>query len=315
MPQKAATIDGIKAEFVVNRQGKQFVLYAGLLDRAHEVGIQRLVTTLVQAPTAENGNLTIVSALVEMKTGQIFTGIGDASPENVGRMIAMHTVRMAETRAKARALRDAINVGGFAALEELGLEVDLPDSTSLGGTDDEDLQSVPAQPVNTPAATRTTRTRRPAPVAAVEETSETPAAPTPIRQAPEATAAPSEEVPDTAAGSRPITPLHRFLYSECRAIYPDLEGGLATTAEEIEEATDSALVLMASTSKKNPKAPEKEIIDGLKQAKKSYASKGVEILDYSEVEDGQAAVRIIQLLRRAIDAYKAAREQEASTPL
>jgi hypothetical protein len=62
--------------------------------------------------------MAICHAEVETEKGT-FTGIGDASPDNVGRMIAVHTIRMAETRAKARALRDAINVG-VTAFEELG---------------------------------------------------------------------------------------------------------------------------------------------------------------------------------------------------
>lgn len=108
----------MKKEFIVNRQGKDFVLYAGLLDQAHTEGLKRISTTLVQAPTPENGQMAICHAEVETEKG-IFCGIGDANPDNVGRMIAMHCIRMAETRAKARALRDAINVG-VTAFEELG---------------------------------------------------------------------------------------------------------------------------------------------------------------------------------------------------
>src|SRR5260370_41973322 len=92
-------------------------LYAGLLDQGHREGLKRISTTLLQAPSDDNGHLAICSAEVETEKG-VFSGIGDASPENVGRMIAMHTVRMAETRANARALRDAVN-GGVTALEEL----------------------------------------------------------------------------------------------------------------------------------------------------------------------------------------------------
>ncbi len=115
----------MKKEFIVNRQGKDFVVYAGLLDQAHREGLKRITTKLVQAPLDENGRLAICYAEVETEKG-LFSGIGDASPDNVGRMIATHIVRMAETRAKARALRDAINVG-VTALEELG---DVDDDTS-----------------------------------------------------------------------------------------------------------------------------------------------------------------------------------------
>src|SRR5229473_7791123 len=107
----------MKKEFIVNRQGKDFVLYAGLLDQAHREGLKRINTTLIQAPSDENGQMAIVHAEVETEKG-VFSGIGDASPQNVGRMIAPHLIRMSETRAKARALRDAINVG-VTALEEL----------------------------------------------------------------------------------------------------------------------------------------------------------------------------------------------------
>jgi hypothetical protein len=108
----------VRDEFLIMRQGKQYVLFAGLLDEAHNRGLRGIDTELVQVPTPENGNVAVVKATVEMEDDRTFSGIGDASPENVGRNIVPHIIRMAETRAKARALRDAVNVGA-TALEEL----------------------------------------------------------------------------------------------------------------------------------------------------------------------------------------------------
>lgn len=134
----------MKKEFIVNRQGKDFVLYAGLLDQAHREGLKRICTQLLQAPNAENGQLAIAYAEVETEKG-VFTGIGDASPQNVSRMIAVHAVRMAETRAKARALRDAINVG-VTALEELG-DLDEHDVREPGAAEDRGERVAAAAPV------------------------------------------------------------------------------------------------------------------------------------------------------------------------
>ena len=108
----------MKKEFIVERNGRSFVLYAGLLDLAHERGLKAVTTTLVQIPSDLNGQMAIVHATVETSQGT-FTGLGDAAPENVSKMMVPHLIRMAETRAKARALRDAVNVG-VTALEELG---------------------------------------------------------------------------------------------------------------------------------------------------------------------------------------------------
>lgn len=116
----------MREEFMIERHGKKYVLYAGLLAVAHERGLTEIDTELVQIPVIDGAvsgeDSAIVKATVKLeRDGKFyqFTGIGDAKPDNVAKNIVPHLIRMAETRAKARALRDAINVG-VTAFEELG---------------------------------------------------------------------------------------------------------------------------------------------------------------------------------------------------
>jgi len=114
----------VRKEFIVERQGRAFCLYAGLLDQAHQQGLKSIQTELIQTPSEENGHVAICSAIVTMAADGIeraFSGIGDAAPNNVAPAMRTCLLRMAETRAKARALRDAVNIG-VAAFEELGEE-------------------------------------------------------------------------------------------------------------------------------------------------------------------------------------------------
>lgn len=108
---------------IVNLHGKDFILFAGLLDVAHQDNLESVNTDLIQVPSVENANTAIVKATVKTKKGT-FTGIGDANPKNVSMAsIALHAIRMAETRAIARALRFATNIG-MTSLEELGADVE-----------------------------------------------------------------------------------------------------------------------------------------------------------------------------------------------
>lgn len=102
----------------VNIKGKQHPTYAGVLKKAHEEGLKEIRTELLQAPLEANNYMAIIHARVTTEKG-VFDGIGDATPKNVNSMIAPHIVRMAETRAKGRALRDALNIAEALA-EELG---------------------------------------------------------------------------------------------------------------------------------------------------------------------------------------------------
>jgi len=107
-----------KKRFVRNLQGKEFILYGGILQLAKASGLKRITTKIVQIPLKENGMQAIVEAEIETSNG-IFSEVGDANPLNVTRTIQPHILRMAATRAKARAMRDAVGID-MVTFEELG---------------------------------------------------------------------------------------------------------------------------------------------------------------------------------------------------
>jgi hypothetical protein len=138
------------AKFITQLNGRDFVQYGGLLDEAHKQGLKRITTQLIQVPAEANKHMAIAFAEVVLERDgkeRHFTGIGDASPANVNRTIAHHLCRMAETRAKARALRDAINVG-VCAVEELGPDGELPEGYGHSGAS---ASAVPTPAPITPA--------------------------------------------------------------------------------------------------------------------------------------------------------------------
>lgn len=136
-----------RRRFMVKRDNREFVLYAGLLDLGHQLGLKGISTSLVQVPSELNLMVAIVHATAEFADGREFQGLGDASPQNVTRLMAPHLIRMAETRAKARALRDATNVG-VTAFEELG---EAPDRQEERERDRESVAAAPEPAWRTPS--------------------------------------------------------------------------------------------------------------------------------------------------------------------
>ena len=124
-------------------ESRDGIAYAELLKMAHEEGLRSIHTELLLQPSDENGRLCIVKAIVETERGH-YEGLGDADPGNVEDFLAPHLIRVAETRAKARALRDAVNVG-VVSFEELdGVSLDRGSSPGPG-----------ASPSRSPRHTRT----------------------------------------------------------------------------------------------------------------------------------------------------------------
>ena len=111
-------MSNIDPKYIKNISGKDFILYVGLVAEAHRIGIQSIVTELVKLDKSEHGIIVVFKATVTGKDSQVFTGYGDATEKNVSKMILPHMIRMAETRAKARALRDFTNID-LCSAEEL----------------------------------------------------------------------------------------------------------------------------------------------------------------------------------------------------
>lgn len=121
----------INPEFKVNLKGRDYVVYAGVLDAATKAGLKSLTTRVVQIPAPDNGHVAVVMARAEFEDGRVFEDVGDASPANCSAQIAAAALRMASTRGKGRVLRDAINLGE-TLLEELPDEEARPGREASG---------------------------------------------------------------------------------------------------------------------------------------------------------------------------------------
>ena len=102
------------SKWVKQIHGKDFIQYCGLLAMAHEQGLISLSASFVSV-TSE---LAIAVAFAVFKDGRKFFEAADSTPINVHAQVKGHFPRVALTRAKARVLRDALNIG-MVAVEEL----------------------------------------------------------------------------------------------------------------------------------------------------------------------------------------------------
>jgi len=138
--------------FIKTIEGRDFVLYSGLLDLAHQKGLLKLEADPVQYPSKENENMAICKAIGISRAGETFMDVGDATPTNCNSKVAKHLLRMASTRAKARVLRDMTNIG-MTCLEELGsLDEVLGEEASEQGKFKKPFPKKPLKPAEPQAA-------------------------------------------------------------------------------------------------------------------------------------------------------------------
>ena len=107
------TAPAVAPEHIVELHGKRFITFAGLLALAHARGLQSLTADW----TYNDAGLSLAQAVAVFPHGT-YTECGDATPDNVTEKVSPHFRRVALTRAKARALHDALNID-MVSLEEL----------------------------------------------------------------------------------------------------------------------------------------------------------------------------------------------------
>jgi hypothetical protein len=103
----------IPDEYYTNIHGNKYVRYAGLLALAHDRGLIELKAEFVSV----TADLALAAAYAVFQDGRKFWDAGDATPANVKDTVKAHFPRMALTRAKARCLRDALNITDPSAEE------------------------------------------------------------------------------------------------------------------------------------------------------------------------------------------------------
>lgn len=128
----------INEEFIKQIDGKDFVLYSGLLDLAHQKGLKKLNVEVIQYPGQENSNTCICKATAIFNEGEEYSDVGDANAINCNPKVSKHLIRMASTRAKARVFRDATDIG-MTCLEEIC------DMNEVIGEDHANAQNKPRQ--------------------------------------------------------------------------------------------------------------------------------------------------------------------------
>lgn len=102
---------------VVTIRDKKFIKYEGLLSLAHKAGLESIKVKSLDV----REEFALFEATATFVGGRVFTEIGDATPHNVNHNLKGSFIRVAATRAKARALRDALGIG-MCSTEELHLE-------------------------------------------------------------------------------------------------------------------------------------------------------------------------------------------------
>jgi len=117
-PKKETNRNGksIPKEYISQIKGKDFITANGLLHMAHAKGF--LGWTIEEMSVDWEKDSAYCHGMAHFENDKTYHGAGSCTPKNATSMTANHFVEMAETRAKSRALRTALNID-MTTLEEI----------------------------------------------------------------------------------------------------------------------------------------------------------------------------------------------------
>lgn len=111
--------DDFRRKYVQQIQGRDAIKLEGLTLLAHEKGLWKMDTKLIQFPSEQNNWIAICETIIggydyDPVTEKIreveFSDIGDACVTNCAKNVQKSYIRMASTRSQGRALRKYVNV-------------------------------------------------------------------------------------------------------------------------------------------------------------------------------------------------------------
>ena len=128
--------EDFKKKFTNNIKGKDAIKLEGLTAVAHEKGMWKFETDIIQFPSDQNGWTAICKTTIggydwdpiEDKLVRVeYSDIGDANTTNCGAMVKASYIRMASTRSQARALRKYTNIDMVCSSELSEVVDEAPD--------------------------------------------------------------------------------------------------------------------------------------------------------------------------------------------
>lgn len=124
----------VPEKHLISIHGNDIPTFSGMVNIAHQLGLQSIDTIPLQLPTSDNGNTAIFKSTVTLKSGLSCSAIGDATPENVPPACRNSFIRIASTRATSRAIGLACNVGNLdfetESMNENVIDVEYRDSST-----------------------------------------------------------------------------------------------------------------------------------------------------------------------------------------